>query len=203
MAYLREQQLQRSPPSCIISDMINWWTADIARELGIPRLAFIGFCAFSSLIRHLTFHTNVFEHVKDESELVTITAFPTPLELTKAKSPGSLSIPGAEKIHDKILEEALRCDGEVINSFEELEALYIESFEQVTGKKAWTIGPMCLCHRNNNTMAVRGNKASMDESHCLQWLDSMKPGSVVFVSFGSLACTTPQQLVELGLGLEA
>ncbi|KAF7028448.1 hypothetical protein CFC21_040366 [Triticum aestivum] len=42
----------------------------------------------------------------------------------------------------------------------------------------------------------------MDEAQCLQWLDSMKPGSVVFVSFGSLACTTPQQPVELGLGLE-
>jgi UDP-glucosyl transferase 73C len=31
----------------------------------------------------------------------------------------------------------------------------------------------------------------------------MKAGSVIFVSFGSLACTEPRQLVELGLGLEA
>jgi UDP-glucosyl transferase 73C len=52
-------------------------------------------------------------------------------------------------------------------------------------------------------MAARGNKASMDEAQCLQWLDSMNPGSVIFVSFGSMACTAPQQLVELGLGLES
>uniref|UniRef100_A0ACD5VYE7 Uncharacterized protein n=1 Tax=Avena sativa TaxID=4498 RepID=A0ACD5VYE7_AVESA len=108
-----------------------------------------------------------------------------------------------EKIREKIFEEELACDGQVINSFEELETLYIESFKQVTRKKVWTIGPMCLCHRDINTMATRGNKASVDEAQCLKWLDSMKPGSVIFVSFGSLATTSPQQLVELGLGLEA
>ncbi|VAH58345.1 unnamed protein product [Triticum turgidum subsp. durum] len=127
IAHLREQQ--HSPPSCIISDMINWWRSDIARELGIPRLAIIDFCGFSSLVRHITFQTNVFDHVKDENELVMITAFPTPLELKKAKSPGGVSIPGADQIHGMILEETLRCDGEVIKNFQELEALYIESFE--------------------------------------------------------------------------
>ncbi|XP_003569538.4 UDP-glycosyltransferase 73C1 [Brachypodium distachyon] len=200
-ALLREQQ--HPPPSCIISDVMHWWTGDIARELGIPRLAFIGFCGFSSLARYIIFHHKVFEDVTDENELITIPGFPTPLELTKAKSPGGIVIPGIESIRDKILEEELRCDGEVMNSFQELETLYIESFEQMTGKKVWTVGPMCLCNQDSNTMAARGNTASMDEAQCLQWLDSMKPGSVIFVSFGSLACTAPQQLIELGLGLEA
>ena len=152
--------------------------------------------------RYITYHNNVFQNVKDENELITITGFPTPLELTKAKCPGNFCIPGMEQIRKKFLEEELKSDGEVINSFQELETLYIESFEQITRKKVWTIGPMCLCHRNSNRTAARGNKASMDEAQCLQWLDSRKPGSVIFVSFGSLACTTPQQLVELGLGLE-
>jgi flavonol-3-O-L-rhamnoside-7-O-glucosyltransferase len=48
-AYLREQ---RPAPSCIISDVSHWWTGDIARELGIPRLTFSGFCGFSSLARY-------------------------------------------------------------------------------------------------------------------------------------------------------
>jgi UDP:flavonoid glycosyltransferase YjiC (YdhE family) len=39
------------PPSCIISDMVQWWTGEIARELGIPRLTFDGFCTFASLAR--------------------------------------------------------------------------------------------------------------------------------------------------------
>ena len=143
------------------------------------------------------------EHITDDNELITIPGFPTPLEMMKAKLPGTLSVPGMEQIREKMFEEELRCDGEITNSFKELETFYIESFEQITRKKVWTVGPMCLCHRNRNTMAARGNKAAMDDAQCLQWLDSRKPGSVIFVSFGSLACTTPQQLVELGLGLEA
>uniref|UniRef100_A0ACD5VE40 Uncharacterized protein n=1 Tax=Avena sativa TaxID=4498 RepID=A0ACD5VE40_AVESA len=203
MAHLRDREQQLSPPSCIISSQMHWWTGDIARELKIPRLAFGGFCGFSSLVRYILSHNNLLENVADENELITIPGFPTPLELTKAKCPGSISIPGMEKIREKIFEEELACDGQVINSFEELETLYIESFKKVTRKKVWTTGPMCLCHRDINTMATRGNKASVDEAQCLKWLDSMKPGSVIFVSFGSLATTSPQQLVELGLGLEA
>jgi UDP-glucosyl transferase 73C len=143
------------------------------------------------------------EHVEDENELINFPGFPTPLQLTKEKCPGSLSVYGLEQIRKNIYEEEIRSSGVVMNSFQELEALYIESFEQITGKKVWTLGPMCLCNQDINAMAARGNKASMDEAQCLRWLDLMKPGSVTFVSFGSLACTAPRQLVELGLGLEA
>jgi len=143
------------------------------------------------------------EHVEDENELINFPGFPTPLQLTKEKCPGSLSVYGLEQIRKNIYEEEMRSSGVVINSFQELETLYIESFEHITGKKVWTVGPMCLCNQDINAMAARGNKASMDEAQCLRWLDSMKPGSVTFVSFGSLACTAPRQLVELGLGLEA
>ncbi|VAH58312.1 unnamed protein product [Triticum turgidum subsp. durum] len=200
-AHLREQQ--QSPPSCIISDTMHWWTGDVARELGIPRLAFSGFCGFSSLVSYIICRDNLLKHVTDENELITIPGFPTPLELEKAKCPGGIPIPGMEQIREKIYQEELRCDGVVLNSFKELETLHIESFEQVTRKKVWTVGPMCLCHQNSSTIAARGNKAPIDEAECLQWLDSMKPGSVIFVSFGSLTCTAPQQLIELGLGLEA
>jgi len=48
-AYLHQQH---PSPSCIISDMSHWWTADIAREFGIPRLTFNGFCTFASLVRY-------------------------------------------------------------------------------------------------------------------------------------------------------
>jgi flavonol-3-O-L-rhamnoside-7-O-glucosyltransferase len=123
--------------------------------------------------------------------------------LTKARCPGNLSVRGLEQFRKNVYEEEIRCSGVVMNSFHELEALYIESFELISGKKVWTVGPMCLCNQDSKTVAARGNNASINEAQCIQWLDSMKPGSVIFVSFGSLACTAPEQLVELGLGLEA
>lgn len=153
--------------------------------------------------RYIIVRDNLLEHVEDEKELINFPGFPTPLQLTKERCPGSLNVCGFEQIRKNIYEEEMKSTGVVMNTFQELEASYIESFEQITGRKVWTVGPMCLCNQDINTMAARGNKASMDEAQCLQWLDSMKPGSVTFVSFGSLASTIPQQLMELGLGLEA
>uniref|UniRef100_A0A0E0FH18 Glycosyltransferase n=1 Tax=Oryza nivara TaxID=4536 RepID=A0A0E0FH18_ORYNI len=182
---------QRRPPaSCIISDMMHSWAGDIARELGVPWLT------------DIIYRKNLLKSLTDD-EIVKVSGFPTPLELPKARCPGTLCVPGLKQISDKIYEAETRSDGRIMNSFQEMESLYIESFERTIGKKIWTIGPMCLCHRDSNAMAARGNKASMDDAKCLQWLDSKKPGSVIFVSFGSLSSTDPQQLVELGLGLEA
>ena len=52
-------------------------------------------------------------------------------------------------------------------------------------------------------MANRGKKMSVDASRCLDWLDSMKPRSVIYVSFGSVGSFAPAQLMELGYGLLA
>ncbi|ONM02318.1 benzoxazinone synthesis9 [Zea mays] len=36
---------------------------------------------------------------------------------------------------------------------------------------------------------------------CLQWLDTQQPGSVLYVSFGSMAAMDPHEFVELAWGL--
>ncbi|KAJ3689229.1 hypothetical protein LUZ61_018393 [Rhynchospora tenuis] len=52
-------------------------------------------------------------------------------------------------------------------------------------------------------MEERGNKPTVDTNRCIQWLDSKKPNSVVYVSFGSTGSFAPTQFKELGLGLLA
>jgi hypothetical protein len=49
ISYLRKHE---TPPSCLISDISQPWTGEVAREFGIPRLCFIGFSAFASLCRY-------------------------------------------------------------------------------------------------------------------------------------------------------
>ncbi|KAK9942045.1 hypothetical protein M0R45_007734 [Rubus argutus] len=73
------------------------------------------------------------------------------------------------------------------------------------GKKAWGIGPVSLCNRNEADKAERGQAASVDEESlqwCLNWLDSQEPDSVVYISFGSLARLSYRQLIEIAHGLE-
>ncbi|XP_078149229.1 UDP-glycosyltransferase 73C12-like [Carex rostrata] len=190
-------------PTCIIADMNQPWVGDVARELSIPRLTFNGSGVFPNLVTYIIRHQNIFSHVKDDKELVTIPGFPHRLEMTKAKSPIGVQRPGMEKFSEKRLQEERSADGVVVNSFYELEPLYVDSYAKTAGKKIWAIGPMLLCNRNTNEMSERGNKASIAEDDCLRWLDLQKPASVVYVSFGSLAHTTFSQLAEIGLGLEA
>ncbi|KAJ4780336.1 Glycosyltransferase [Rhynchospora pubera] len=84
-----------------------------------------------------------------------------------------------------------------------MESLYIDSYEKLTGKKAWAVGPMCLYNKGLKQIVSSGNKASIDEIRCIKWLDTMEKGSVLFVNFGSVANIVPLQVMEIGLGLEA
>ncbi|URE07709.1 UDP-glucoronosyl and UDP-glucosyl transferase [Musa troglodytarum] len=171
---------QNPPPSCVISDTMQYWTGDMARELGIPRFMFSGSGGFSHLFSHL-FHQNK----------------------SYDKFPGSLCLPEMAKFREEMMEEDCRSDGVVVNTFSDLEALCIDQYQEIIRKKVWTIGPMFLCNRDAAYIAARGNKASVDQEQCLRWLDSMQPTSVIYVSFGSLARTSPSQVIEIGLGLEA
>ncbi|KAJ4733153.1 Glycosyltransferase [Rhynchospora pubera] len=194
---------QYHSPTCIIADTNQPWVGDVARELGIPRLAFNGSGAFPNLAMYIIRHQKIFDDVKDDKEIISIPGFPHRLEMTKAKAPLSVYRPGMEQFMEKRLKEERIADGMVVNTFHELESLYVESYAKTAGKKIWTIGPMLLCNKNIHEFSSRGNKASINEEDCSCWLDSMKPGSVVYVSFGSLAQTTVAQLAEIGLGLEA
>ncbi|PKI31666.1 hypothetical protein CRG98_047950 [Punica granatum] len=40
-----------------------------------------------------------------------------------------------------------------------------------------------------------------ENAECIQWLDSQKPDSVIYVNYGCLAILTQQQLIEFAMGL--
>ncbi|XP_008792121.2 UDP-glycosyltransferase 73C6-like [Phoenix dactylifera] len=198
--HLKEQKLR---PSCIISDVWHTWTGDVAREFRIPRFAFNGFGGFSLLCRHIILTNELHKNISDEVEVVVVPGFPHHLELTRGQLPGNMGGRGMDKFLEELKEDLRRFDGTILNTFDDLEALYSESYQKAIGKKVWTIGPMSLCNKDAADMSARGNLASIDGNHCLRWLDSMKPNSVIYVSFGSIASPIPPQLVEIGLGLEA
>ncbi|KAJ9184369.1 hypothetical protein P3X46_004101 [Hevea brasiliensis] len=93
--------------------------------------------------------------------------------------------------------------GIIINSFEELEAAYVQEYKKVMRDKVWCIGPILLFNKNNLDKVQRGKKASIEESECFKWLEQQQPGSVIYVCLGSLCNLLTSQLIELGLGLEA
>ena len=120
-------------------------------------------------------------------------------QLTGATSKNHSNI---QDILDKIKQATYTAQGVLVNSFEGLEKSYAEEYKKVVNK-LWCIGPVSLCNKEMSDKFDRGNRASIDEHHCLKWLDSMKPKSVIYACFGSLCRISFSQLVEIGMGLEA
>ncbi|KAG0491767.1 hypothetical protein HPP92_005165 [Vanilla planifolia] len=92
-------------------------------------------------------------------------------------------------------------DGVMVNNLTSLNRDTENGVKKAIGKKVWTVGPVFLSNVSEEGTFGRGNKSSIDEDWCIKWLDSKKPGSVIYVSFGSLVQTGFTQLVEIGMGL--
>jgi len=207
---LLQQQLElyltevKPAPTCIISDNVQWWTMNIARELNIPRLIFHGPSCFFSLCTHNIRKYKVYENVADDFETVLVPNLPHTITVSKAQEPGTwFHPPEYENFRNKVMKSEETADGVVINTFEELESEYIKLYEKEIGQRVWPIGPLSLYNKDVTSKATRGKKASIDEHQISNWLDCMDQRSVVFVSFGSIAQNSPSQIIEIGCGLEA
>lgn len=201
-----EQYLQNhvSQPSCIISDKCISWTSITAKKFNIPRLVFHGMSCFSLLSSYNIKLNNTHLSVNSDSEPFVIPGMPQRIEITRAQLPGTfVALPDLDDYRDKMHEAEMSAYGVVVNSFEELEHGCAEEYQKVMNKRVWCMGPVSLCNKDGLDMFERGNKPSIEEKQCLEWLNLMEPRSVIYVCLGSLCRLVPSQLIELGLGLEA
>ncbi|KAI5067669.1 hypothetical protein GOP47_0018197 [Adiantum capillus-veneris] len=96
----------------------------------------------------------------------------------------------AEKFHE--------ASAIIINTFEELESDAIAALK--VHKPLFAVGPLLLLSGRPSRLDVN---YWPEEDHCLHWLDSQAPSSVLYVSFGSVASLPLLHFQELALGLEA
>ncbi|KAF8404985.1 hypothetical protein HHK36_009880 [Tetracentron sinense] len=168
-----EQLFRERRPDCIVSDMFYPWTADVASQLGIPRLvfhasSFFSHCAADSIRRY----------VQSDTQTFVMPGLPDKIEMTRLQLPDWVRA-RIEYSHlmDQIIDSGKRSYGVVVNSF----------YERDTTDKA---------ERGNKAFfdGVR---------NCLSWLDSKEPNSVLYVSFGSLTKFLTAQVLEIASGLQA
>ncbi|CAL9116465.1 unnamed protein product [Musa acuminata var. zebrina] len=199
---LREQTIA---PSCIICGACYPWTPEVARELGIPCFIFQGFGSFALFCMHNLYCYRPHERASSPTEPFVLPGLPFHFEIARQQLPLQFQLlPRFTEMCNEVREGEFAMDGVLVNSVDELEPGYAERLAAASGKKVCTIGPVSLCYRSGRLdMANRGKKLSVDASRCLDWLDSMKPRSVIYVSFGSVGSFAPAQLMELGYGLLA
>jgi hypothetical protein len=94
----------------------------------------------------------------------------------------------------------------ILNTFDDLESAILSHHLAPLFSKIYTIGPLGALLRSrtrdemSRSLSSSSNIWQADRS-CMTWLDSQPLGSVVYVSFGTLAIMTRDQLMEIWHGL--
>ncbi|CAK7329913.1 unnamed protein product [Dovyalis caffra] len=155
------------PADCLVADSFFPWTNDAAAKFGIPTP----------------------KKVSLDSEFFVVPNLPGDIKLTRNKLPGSAKRADEsdlKRMFVNIEEANLRSFGVVVNSFYELEPVYADHYRKLLGRKAWHVGPVSLCNRDIDDKAKRGREASINQHECLDWINSKKSNSVVYICFGSM-----------------
>ncbi|XP_028782164.1 UDP-glycosyltransferase 73C4-like [Neltuma alba] len=192
-------------PTCVMYDPYVPSAASAAKKFRVPGITFDGTNCFKMLCNHNLQSSKVYKDVSD-SEPFFVPGLPHKMSFKRSQLHPFFNVTTKpdEEYRDKVWESEKEAFGVIVNSFEELEPEYLKEYREVTGKKVYCIGPVSL---SNMDKAQRGKIESSNEEEqdndCLKWLDSWPARSVIYVCLGSLNCVPPEQLMELGLGLEA
>ncbi|KAI3731122.1 hypothetical protein L1987_62305 [Smallanthus sonchifolius] len=118
----------------------------------------------------------------------------------------------SEPVIELIVKEAHnvpRAQGLILNTFEELDRLILPHMRKLC-PNIYTIGPLHTFHKAQLTAnpttppsqeTTFSNSVWKEDKTCLSWLDGHDPKTVIYVSIGSLATMTVEQLVEIWYGV--
>lgn len=95
----------------------------------------------------------------------------------------------------------MQSHGIIVNSFSELDEIYLHYWNKNIGPKSWYVGPLCVMAAEHK---IRLESTEHHQLACMQWLDarSLSNRPVLYVAFGSQAIVAPAQLQEIAVALE-
>nr|XP_043606018.1 7-deoxyloganetic acid glucosyl transferase-like [Erigeron canadensis] len=196
-----------SQVTCLIADGFTDFPLDAAQGTGVPVISFrtISACAFWA-------YFSVPELIESGD---------LPIQGTNLDE-RILSLKGMEgflrrrdlpsfcrsDINNKIFQQITRISRRtteahalLINTFDDLEGPIISQIQQHC-PNIYTIGPLhAHLKARTSSKTTSSNSLFEEDKTCITWLDQKAPKSVLYVSFGSLATVTREQLMEFWYGL--
>ncbi|CAN6207986.1 unnamed protein product [Urochloa humidicola] len=185
-------------PDLLVHDGFLPWAEDAAAALAVPRLVSLGMGAFAPYVSGAVAAQKPHARVGSPSEPFELDGLPR-LRLTKADLNPPFDDPDPAGPHWDFVcacRSAMASSrGTVVNTFYELESVYIDKLNREERLKMWPVGPLCL--------AAKPAVQALDED-LAGWLDSRlamgRP--VLYVAFGSQAALSRAQLEEIAAGLD-
>ncbi|KAI9121405.1 hypothetical protein K1719_008438 [Acacia pycnantha] len=204
------------PVTSLVSDAVMAFTVKAAKEFGIPIAIYCPISAISFLgVWHGgTLLDKGIIPLKDESQL-TNGYLDTKMDwLSGMKNMRLRDLPSyftSLDPHDYLmltfsvneLKTATSADAIIFNTFSELESEALDTLSSIF-PPLYTIGPVPLLLNEipqNQALDCIGSNMWKEEAHCIQWLESQKSRSVVYVNFGSVTVMSAEQVHEFAWGL--
>ncbi|KAL6605780.1 hypothetical protein ACP70R_041433 [Stipagrostis hirtigluma subsp. patula] len=192
--------------AAVLSDMFCGWTQPLAAELGVPRIAFSSSAVCATAMLHSAFRRmpRRVDDGDDESPI----SFPD--------LPGAPAYPWRQisllyrtyKNGDEVSEGVkrnfiwnLESSSFVSNTFRRLEETYLAAPLADMGlRPVRAVGPLAP---EADAAASRGGETVVAADELCAWLDRFTDGSVVYISFGSMAVLRPPHAAALAAALES
>ncbi|KAJ7961939.1 Glycosyltransferase [Quillaja saponaria] len=189
----------------LVYDSVMPWCLGTARELGLEGAPFITLsCTFTTIFNHV-FEGKLKVPLQEPTVLLPGTGIP---RLGLHDMPSFISNPTLHASLLKILVEQ-------ISNFQQLKWIFCNSFDKLEEEvvnwitSQWpfknvgpTIPSMYLDKRMNNDKDYGLSLFQPNSESCMKWLDSKEIGSVIYISFGSLATLVEEQMEEITLALK-
>ncbi|KAL3838471.1 hypothetical protein ACJIZ3_023062 [Penstemon smallii] len=209
---LFKELVLNSKVNCIIADGILGFTCDVANEVGIPIFyvrSISACCLWIFFCLPKLIEAGEFPFIGDDLDALVksvpgMETFLRRRDLPSFCRSGDLTNPNIQ-MYKTEHEEIPRAYGLILNTFEELEGPILSQMRNIC-PNIYTIGPL---HAHLKTkLAAKAtstptfsNSLWEEDRTCMKWLDSQPSKSVIYVSFGSLAVMTNEQLMEFWHGL--
>ncbi|MCD9638445.1 hypothetical protein HAX54_022441 [Datura stramonium] len=208
------------PVTCIVSDAAMSFTLQVSQELGIPNVAFwtASGCSLWAFLQYPKLVEKGYFPLKDESYLTngyldTIIDWIPRMEGIRLKNLPSFITTTVDEpsyivikyVMEEILDKILKFSALILNTFDTLEGDVMKQISTLY-PAIYTIGPLHRSMSNNlsqeeDLKLIGSNLWKEDIPQCLEWLDTKKPNSVVYVNFGSVTVMNNEQLIEFAWGL--
>ncbi|XP_057804596.1 7-deoxyloganetic acid glucosyl transferase-like [Salvia miltiorrhiza] len=201
------------PISCVIADAVLGFACDVADDVGIPIFhvrTISAACLWVFFSLPMLIQSGDLPFKGDDDLDVPIKSVPGMERYLRRRDlpsfcrSGDIADPHIEMYKMEATENP-RASGLILNTFEELEAPILSKMRNVC-PNIYTIGPLhahlkAKLAATASSLPAFSNSLWEEDRSCVAWLNSQPPKSVLYVSFGSLATVTRDQLMEFWYGL--
>ncbi|KAL3645291.1 hypothetical protein CASFOL_010471 [Castilleja foliolosa] len=202
-----------NPVTCIIADGIFTFAVDVAAEIGVPLFYFdtispCGLWAYLCLPNLIQSGQVPF---KDDNLDEIIVNVPGMEGIIRRRDLPSFC--RTKDINDPLIQLVLKEDkhiplaqGLIFNTFQDLEGPVLSQLLNIC-PNMYAIGPLHAHLKSRLKLGPQldrpniSNSIWKEDKSCISWLDNQPPKSVIYVSIGSLAVMTREQLFEFWYGL--